>query len=188
MTHHYIIEIIKPKLFFKATYRNGKFRKLEHLRGKIDRSLMNNIGRAIPVDEDDLESYKIEFKNRVKYQKKASNPPSLYRQFLQEWFIFYENFMKIKPNFNKVEGSHLKKVVNYLKSISKDETEALELWRVILQSWHRLDKFYRNSADLKFISSQINKILINVREVNKNNPENTFANAMASDAGKHFKF
>ncbi|MBI9063290.1 MAG: hypothetical protein JEZ14_15015, partial [Marinilabiliaceae bacterium] len=56
-------------------------------------------------------------------------------------------------------GGSLKQIGKHLTSISGGSAEALAAWEYILHNWNQLDPFYRNNADLKFINSQLNKIL-----------------------------
>lgn len=188
MTTHYQIEIVKTKTILRVTYINNTFKKIERLRGKISKKTLNQIGHIIPYNSKDISRLNKVYLGKVNYSVEAKTNQTIYTQFLNEWFYFYEDFMQVKPNFNATQGKHLKQIINYLKSISKNDTEALNMWKMILQTWHKLDDYYRKSADLKFINSQINKILINVKEVNKNNSENVFNNAMESETAKGFRF
>lgn len=176
MTHHYIIEIIKPELFLKATYRNKKFRKLEHLRGELDRSLMNSIGRAIPINEDELPSFNREFENRVNYQIEVPQQQSLYSQFLQEWFKFYEDLTDLKPKFTGADGNALKQIINYLKKQSTNDGEALATWQLILDSWGELNEFHQQNTDLKYINSKLNVIIREIKQKKSTNLSGTNRN------------
>lgn len=186
MTHHYIIEIIKPKLFLKATYRNKKFRKIEHLRGKLDRSLMNSIGRVIPVNEDELPSFNREFENRVNYQIEVKQVQSLYTRFLNAWFQFYEDLMELKPKFTGADGKALNRIIAYLKTQSVDEEEAFNTWDFFLSNWNNLPTFHQKNTDLKYIDSKFN-ILINELKTNTIT-SSSFEATVNSEAARNFKF
>ncbi len=164
MTKHYKIHIISNNTNLKVSYRNGKFFKLEKLTGKLTDEQIRKIGAIIPPHENVVENYQFTGKITIIPIEKTK---TLYTAFLDAWFAFYDNFMGIKPRFNGTDGKHLKSIINYLTELSQDEKEALSIWQLILHSWDNLDDFYKNSADLKFISSQINKILINVKANHK---------------------
>jgi hypothetical protein len=186
MTKHYKIHIKSCNTNLKVTYRNGSFLKVEKLTGKLTNEQVKSIGVLIPPTENNIEFYKRDLQHIITITP-IEKAKTLYTEFLDEWFAFYDDFMKIKPRFNAIDGKHLKAIIKYLTEISQDEKEALELWKIILSNWEKLDDFYKKSADLKFISSQINKILINVKGANKTN-EQVFKSAMESEAGRNFKF
>ncbi|AOR29566.1 hypothetical protein FORMB_25490 [Formosa sp. Hel1_33_131] len=186
MTNHYKIHIKSCSTNLKVTYRNNTFLKVEKLTGKLTDAQVKSIGALIPPTEKAIEQHTQNLGHLIIISP-IIKVKSLYTEFLDEWFAFYDDFMKIKPRFNATDGRSLKAIIKYLTEISQDEKEALQLWKIILQNWHKLDNFYKKSADLKFISSQINKILINVKGVNKTNQQ-VFKSAMESETGRNFKF
>ncbi|WP_438710838.1 hypothetical protein ACSTS3_19565 [Aquimarina muelleri] len=186
MTNHYKIHIKSCNTNLKVTYRKGSFLKVEKLTGKLTDKQVKSIGALIPPTEGNIKLYKTIHENIIIITS-IEKAKTLYTEFLDDWFAFYDDFMKIKPRFNATDGKHLKAIIKYLTEISQGEKEALELWKIILNNWGKLDDFYKKSADLKFISSQINKILINVKGVNKTN-EQVFKSAMESETGRNFKF
>lgn len=187
MTNHYNIHLPKTKTDLKVTYRDNKFRKLEHLRGKFDQAMLNAIGRIIPVNETKFESFKKEFKSAATYTQQQTKQKTIYSQFLSEWYAFYKQFVGIQPKFTGADGNALKQIINYLKEIGSTEQEALVLWQLILSKWNTLNKFHQENTDLKYINSQLNKILQNVKGTNKSN-EQVFTDAAQSEVGKNFKF
>jgi len=158
MTTHYNIEITATQTHLKVTYRDGKFRKLEHLRGVISKDMLKNIGRIIPPKESDFSAFVKEFTNRVSYTR-ITQEKSLYSQFLSEWAIFYENFTQLPPKFTGADGAALKGIIGYLKKVSTNENEALELWKVLLSQWDTLNDFHKANTDLKYFNSKLNIIL-----------------------------
>jgi hypothetical protein len=104
----------------------------------------------------------MQFKDKVKYTEIVKKK-SLYQEFVTAWFSFYESFMMIEPEFNKVEGTNLKKIITYLNRVTGDENKALELWKTILTAWHKMDDFHKKNTDIKYIYSNINRILQNVK-------------------------
>ena len=174
MTHHYTIEVIKKNLFFKATYRNGKFRKIEHLRGKIDREFMNFLGRIIPVNEEEISTLNEAWFNRVNYtidvkqEKKTLN-----KRFVDAWFNFYEETTTMKPKYTGADGKALAQIMTYLKSMSANEEGAFITWQLILDSWEDLNEFHQSQLDLKYINSKLNVIIREIRTKKDSNIKGT---------------
>lgn len=187
MTNHYIIHLTKTKTDLKVTYRDNKFRKLEHLRGKFDQTMLDAIGKVIPVNETNFNQFIATYKGKVTYTPQQTNPKTIYNQFLNEWFTFYKKFVGLTPKFTGADGKALKQIIAYLKEIGGAEQEALVLWQLILSKWDTLDKFHQKQTDLKYINSKLNTILINVKGTNQTN-EQVFTNATQSEVGKNFKF
>lgn len=185
MTTHYHIQHYKTNTFFKATYRAGKFKRLEHVKGKLSQKILDHIGIVIPLFEKDIESYKQRWAGMVNYQQQKAKPKSIYSQFSAAWFTFYEKRTGFSPKFTGADGRHLKQIITYLKSISKDEAEALATWQALLSNWQTLDAFHQKNTDLKYINSQLNKILQNAKEQANSNPANSYHSKVA--AGFRFK-
>ncbi len=177
MTQHYSIEIISKKVFLKATYRSGKFRRIEHLRGKLDRELMNSIGKVIPVKEEEIADMNKKWFSKVNYRIEVKQVKSLNKQFVEAWFKFYEDLTGVSPKFNAVDGNAIKQIMNYLKSVSIDENEALATWEVILESWNTLDEFHQKQTDLKYINSKLNVIIKQVKQGAETNTDPTYSRA-----------
>ncbi len=173
MTHHYIIEIIKLKIFLKATYRNGKFRKLERLRGKIDRKIMDALGKVIPISEEELPTLTKAYFGKVGYKIDVKKEQSLFTQFLNEWFYFYEDLTNLKPKFTGADGNALKQIISYFKQQTTTEEEALETWKVLLGNWEYLSAFHRKQIDLKYINSKLNVIIREIKQKNSTNLSGT---------------
>lgn len=186
MVAHYKLELVKSKAVLKVSYRNGKWFKLEQLRGKLNAEEIKHISRLIPPLETDLELFVVEFLEQATYTPIKSEK-TLFSQFNGVWFTFYQNLNNIPPRFNAAEGNALKQIITYLKSIEPNDADALLLWQTILSNWHRLPEFYRSNADLKFINSQLNKIIQHVKGSNQST-EQVFKSAMESQTAKGFKF
>ena len=165
MTIHYKIHIKSYNTNLRVSYRNGKFFKVEKLTGKLTDIQVHQIGVIIPPHENHIESYQNKFKDKITITL-IKKDKTLYTEFLEAWFSFYDDLMGMKPNHNAADGNHLKKIIRYLKAIEPNDADAMNLWQLILTNWNSLDSFYKNSADLKFISSQINKIFQNVKRIN----------------------
>lgn len=186
MTHNYNIEVLQTKTHFKATYRDGKFRKLEHLRGKVDRPFMLAIGRILPLYTDDIPEFNKTHEGKVNYTI-ITQEKSLHTQFMSEWTLFYENYANIPPKITGADGKALKGIVGYLTKVSKTEAEALDSWRMILDRWSGLSKFHQENTDLKYINSKLN-LIINAIKRSTNNSQDNFTKSMESQAAKSFRF
>lgn len=187
MTTVYNIEVLLTKTHIKVTYRNKKFKKLEHIKGNLDEAMLKQIGRIIPHHEDHLNTFKTTFKNKIAFTK-IIKEKSTYSNFLGAWYAFYNGYMSMDPKFTGADGNALKAIIKYLKELhGGDETKALELWKIILEKWETLSEFHKSNTDLKYINSQLNKILINVKASSKSNAE-VFKSAMDSQTARDFKF
>ncbi len=186
MTNHYNIQITSTNTFLKATFKNGKFKKLEHLRGKLNQQMLNNLCRIIPLKAEDIPNYQNRYKGKVVYELIVKEK-TIYTQFVEAWHEFYLDYAKVPPKFTGIDGRAIKQIISYLKSISTSDQEAIALWQLILQNWNNIDAFHRKNTDLKYINSNLNKIWINVKNCTKNTKQ-TFANAMESETAKGFKF
>lgn len=170
MTRHYTVEITETTAKLKLTYRNGNFKRLEHLTGKINNQTIKEIGRIIPPKETDLEAFKQSFEGKITYTAEVKQK-SLYTHFLETWYLYYRNENNgIDPKFTGVDGKALKQIIAYLKQINGgNERVALNNWKQILSKYHELKEFHRDNLDLKYINSRLNVI---IREIIKNNGTN----------------
>lgn len=165
MTNHYNIEVLETKTHFKATYRDNKFRKLEHLRGKITIPMLKAVGRIVPLFENAFKDYTTVFKGKVNYTL-IENKKTLFSEFNDAWFSFYETYAGFPPKFTGADAKSLKYIISYLTKLSTNETEALELWKLILNKWHTLNDFHKDNTDLKYINSKLNIILNAIKQKN----------------------
>jgi len=164
MTNHYNIEIKETKTLLKITYRDKKFKKLEHIRGKLDKQMMRQIGRILPQNETDISDFNIEYDGKVDYSIIVQEK-SLFSMFNAAWFGFCIDKTGIEPKFTGADGKALNQIIAYLKRINGgNELKALETWQAVLSSFHKLDKFYQDNADLKIINSKLNAI---IRQITK---------------------
>jgi hypothetical protein len=113
-----------------------------------------------------IEEWQGTWGDRVTYREEEANPPSLYTLFLDEWFAFYHRQFGLSPKFTGADGKALKQIITYLTGNSADEEEALATWLYLLQHWGQLDEFHQRNTDLKYINSQLNKILQNAKRGN----------------------
>lgn len=166
MTTHYTIYREKDGIKFKASYRGGRFFRVEILRGKLNEKGMAHFGSIIPPKESEMDRYRSEFAKHFIYTA-ITKKKSTYTQFTDAWFSFYDNYKEIAPKFAKKDGHALKSIITYLTKVSGSEPEALELWQVILGNWKQLDEFHQKNTDLTYIEGQMNKIISNVKRISK---------------------
>lgn len=166
MTNHYNIEVIQTGTHFKATYRDKKFRKLEHLRGVLTKEMMREIGRIIPRNEDDISEFTQQHYLKVTYHRIATEK-SLYTLFMEAWYRFYEDYTQLPPKFTGADGNALKAIITYLKQIGGSDGEALEAWKLILNKWGSLNDFHKANTDLKYINSKLNVIIKAIKHQNQ---------------------
>lgn len=162
----YIVTIRSCAVVVKLIYKGGKFSKLEVKKGTLDGEYLKQIGLLIPPLENLIEEWQGVWGDRVTYREEEANPPSLYALFLDEWFAFYNRLFGVAPKFTGADGKALKQIIAYLTGNSADEEEALATWQYLLQNWGQLDEFHQRNTDLKYINSQLNKILQNAKRNN----------------------
>lgn len=188
MIKHYHAKIHKTGTLLKLSYRNGKFFRLETVSGKsLNAKQVENLGVIIPSTEADFGAFNASLEHRVSYSivvKKLT----LYQSFMEAWDTFIRTRLDVPPKFNKAEGNHLSQLVKYLVKIEGDQTKALDLWTGILASWDKLDSFHQKNPDIKYINSNIMRILNNVKTINKGTAPEVFNSAMESEIGRDFKF
>lgn len=165
MNSYYTIQSVKSGMKLKVTYRNKRFLKVECVSGTYDQVIIAYLGAILPVYEKDIEIKREEYNGRLVYEK-IVKVQSLYSKFLNEWFLFYEGFKDIKPKFTGADGKQLKEIISYLKSVSADDNEALEVWKTILLKWVDLSEFHKKNTDLKYISSRLNVIIDEIKQSN----------------------
>lgn len=162
----YIVTIRSCAVVVKLIYKGGKFSKLEVKKGTLDGEYLKQIGLLIPPLESLIEEWQGSWGDRVSYREEEANPPSLYALFLDAWFAFYNRLFGVAPKFTGADGKALKQIIVYLTGNSADEEEALATWQYLLQNWQKLDEFHQRNTDLKYINSQLNKILQNAKRNN----------------------
>jgi hypothetical protein len=165
MTSYYEAVIQETGAKLKITYRNGKFLKLEKISGKMTQQHFEYIGRLLPPEEKDVSAFAKARSPKITYQK-IEKVKSIFTQFNDQWFLLYESIMDIAPKFTAGDGKALKSIIKYLTEVAGTQTAALELWQVVMNHWTQLDEFHQKNLDLKYINSQLNKILQNVKRIN----------------------
>ncbi|MDB0603319.1 hypothetical protein PL373_19735 [Tenacibaculum maritimum] len=189
MTKNYLINVVKSKMTLKVTYRNGRFLRIAYLSGKFDAFVILHLGAILPAYEKEIPNKQSEYTGKVSYslEVKEVKQKSLYTQFVEEWTLFYEDYLGIAPKFTGADGNALKQIITYLKSINTDdEIATLNLWKLILSKWKDVNKFHQKNTDLKYINSRLNVIIKEIREQNSStaNP----ISVATSETARSFKF
>lgn len=183
---HYHITLHRADVVLKLTYRYGTFQRLERVRGKLTQEIITHIGKVIPMREKDIPEH---FENlpNVTAETLNTKPKTQFAKYSELWFAFYTKFAGIPPKFTGADGKHLKQIITYLEQVEGNPERALAIWNAVLTNWHTLSEFHRKNTDLKYINSQLNKILNELKN-SITDPSHVFHSAVNTDAGRNFKF
>lgn len=161
----YTVTIHRTHSLLKLTYKKGELCKIEIKSGGLNSQQYQQLGAILPPQEEDIERYQKQCNGSVSYTKDEQQTASLYTQFLDEWFVFYKRLYGFPPKFTGADGKALKQIISYLQRVSND-VEALSTWQYLLGNWQKMDAFHQKNTDLKYINSQLNKILQNAKRGN----------------------
>jgi hypothetical protein len=161
----YTVTIHRTHSLLKLTYKKGELCKIEIKSGGLNSQQYQQLGAILPPQEEDIERYQKQCNGSVSYIKDEQQTASLYTQFLDEWFSFYKRLYGFPPKFTGADGKALKQIISYLQQVSND-AEALSTWQYLLGNWQKMDAFHQKNTDLKYINSQLNKILQNAKRGN----------------------
>jgi len=145
-----------------ATYSRGKLAAFKMQRGTIPEEDFWRLPFWMPRTEDALRPPMHGF-IITEYKDKPAD--TYFKQYVSAWFGYYERTTGVRPRFGGADGTSLKAIKKHLEAEAATQDEALATWQAILGNLHRIDKFYSQNADLKFINSQINKIIIQLKNV-----------------------
>jgi hypothetical protein len=163
----YTVIIHRTHSLLKLTYKKGELCKIEIKSIGLNSQQYQQLGTILPPQEEDIERYQEKWNGSVSYTKDEQQTASLYTQFLEEWFGFYNRLYGFPPKFTGADGKALKQIISYLQQVSND-VEALSTWQYLLGNWQKMDAFHQKNTDLKYINSQLNKILQNAKRGNNN--------------------
>lgn len=161
----YTVTIHRTHTLLKLTYQKGELCKIEIKRGGLNTQQYQQLGAILPPQEEDIQRYQEQWNGSVSYREDVPEPLSLYGKFLDEWFSFYKRLYGFPPKFTGADGKALKQIIRYLQQVSND-VEALSTWQYLLSNWQKMDAFHQKNTDLKYINSQLNKILQNAKRGN----------------------
>ena len=162
----YTVTIHRTHTLLKLTYQKGELCKIEIKSGCLNRQQYQQLGAILPPREEDIERYQEQWNGSVSYREDVPEPLSLYGKFLDEWFAFYKHLYGFPPKFTGADGKALKQIISYLQQVSANDTEALATWQYLLSNCQKMDAFHQKNTDLKYINSQLNKILQNAKRGN----------------------
>ena len=162
----YTATLHRTHSLLKLTYKKGELCKIELKKGGLNSQQYLQLGTILPPQEEDIRRYQEQWNGSVSYTKDEKQSVNLYDLFLDEWFAFYNQLFGFAPKFTGADGKALKQIITYLTNNSADEQEALATWQYLLQHWQQLDEFHQRNTDLKYINSQLNKILQNAKRGN----------------------
>ena len=162
----YTVTLHRTHTLLKLTYKKGELCKIEIKSGGLNSQQYQQLGAILPPQEEDIERYQKQCNGSVSYTKDEQQTASLYTQFLDEWFAFYKRLYGFPPKFTGADGKALKQIISYLQQVSANDTEALATWQYLLGNWQKMDEFHQRNTDLKYINSQLNKILQNAKRGN----------------------
>lgn len=158
---------INNKITADITYRRGKLAVIDVKKGTFDLELLSMLVPALEkhVDTRDM------LPHAPKKQRS-----SFYQPARVAWMEFYQNRTKIPYRFTAADGQSLVQIGNFLDNLDSD-TGAVVLWQQMLSNWNRLEPFYRDNLDLKFINGQLNKIINQLKNGKQASNHNTRDNA-----------
>ena len=183
LTTKYILSFTKANTQCLVTYYNGQFKRLEYKKGGMSKQFWSNLNKVIPFSEVHIQNVEKKYLQRVKFEKiLQGNSKSMHNQFMGVYLGFYDKYSKgLKPKITNIEGAVLKQIIAFLNDISATEDEALSVWKQIFTYWSRLDDFYQSQVQLKQINSNLNTILIQIKNGNSTNKAQKKANNHADD-------
>ena len=162
----YTVTLHRTHTLLKLTYKKGELCKIEIKSGGLTSQQYQQLGAILPPQEEDIERYQKQWNGSVSYREDVPEPLSLYGKFLDEWFSFYNRLYGFPPKFTGADGKALKQIISYLQQVSANDAEALATWQYLLSNWQKMDAFHQKNTDLKYINSQLNKILQNAKRGN----------------------
>ena len=148
---------------------NGNLQKIEVRRGELKRIHLMQLSWWVPPTEKELEQRKKQNPGVI-YQLVAGrgSSKSIYQAYVNVWFSRFQEITDgLEPKFDGADGKALNSIIKYLNDVSENPEAALNTFDALLSNWNKLDEFYQKNLDLKFINSQLNKIIINLKDVTK---------------------
>ena len=109
-----------------------------------------------------------------------SDDGKLYSKMVEIYFDWFVKLSGVKPKFGVAEGSAMKQIINYFKTIYKDnhsegETEFEEVTKMlqyIFKYWHLIDPFLQKQTKVTQINSNIQNIINDIKNGHKRKSSN----------------
>ncbi|MGQ1889151.1 hypothetical protein ACT29H_01785 [Thermophagus sp. OGC60D27] len=157
-----------------VSYSRGKLKRIEVKKGTLD---LEELATIVPEKESHIPE---------KWFKKIEQKPKdgFFKPAQKAWMEFYHSQTGLDYRFMGADGKALKDIGQYLKGLTGSEDEALDAWKFILHRWNRLEDFYQRNMDLRFVNSQLNKIVNQLK--NGTNTGKTAARNTADDLRRRF--
>lgn len=186
LTRKYQITFARYKTKLVVTYYNNQFKNLEYKSGGMARNLFTNIGRAVPLYESEIKAKLKEFPDTIGITKiEGPNKKSQYTLFLEEYILFFQNQSDgVSPKIDGVEGSALKKIITYLNKEASSPEEAFVVWKQILDNWNNIEEFYQKQLQIRHINSNLNTIIIQIKNGKPTDKARNTAKRNADDIRK----
>jgi hypothetical protein len=156
----YLIE--HAKFTAVATYTRSTLSSFKMQRGTMPDAEYARLPFWLPRKEKEVQHVQYGFLIS-EYKEKPADP--YYKQYVSAWFAYYQRITGMRPRFGGTEGNALKQIKEYLEGEFETQDVALATWQGLLNNLHRIDKFYSDNADLKFINGEIVKIIKQLRNV-----------------------
>lgn len=104
----------------------------------------------------------------------------LYSKMVEIYFDWFVKLSGVKPKFGVAEGLAMKQIINYFKTIYKDnhsegETEFEEVTKMlqyIFKYWHLIDPFLQKQTKVTQINSNIQNIINDIKNGHKRKSSN----------------
>lgn len=182
LTRKYEVSFKNHNTVCVATYYNGQFKKLEYKRGGMKAALWKKITVAVPFYEHHISEVVKVYENLFIEKIASEGKGTLYSKFMEVYFSWYHIYSNgLKPKITSTEGQALKQTIAYLNDISATEEEALSVWKQIFTYWDRLDEFYQGQIQLRQINSNLNTVLMQIKNGNTKTKQQKTANNNADD-------
>lgn len=172
---------------YQITYKSGRFKRLDHIRGRLAPGQYEKLMITVPQLEAAIELFKKEYQGRIEYQAITEAKKSVFSTLLDKYVIWYQEQNNLRPKIDGVAGRHLKQIITYLKSQSASDDELVAVWDLILNKWNELDDFYKNQTELRQINTNLNIILTQIKNGNTARKSTHTATNVANDFRSKFK-
>lgn len=171
LVRKYLLTFKKHPCKFIVTYYNGSFRRVEYKSGNLPSKVYQKLMIAIPYIEKDIKSTINELAGEINYQEiKEQDKASIYKRFMDRYFSFYDSISGgLTPKITGAEGKALKEIINHFNKMSATEDEAYSVWCIMLNKWDNLEDFYKKQTSLKQINSNLNTLLIQIKNGKSSN-------------------
>jgi len=84
---------------------------------------------------------------------------SAHKQCMAIYWTWHTNNRGFKPKVDASDGEGMKKMINYLFSLTPTTKEVVDTFQYILNHWDELDDFYKRGTRLRQINSNIHNII-----------------------------